>query len=57
MQCVCANQLNKASSRPELYVYQWLQDSLASFYKTRPECPNFSSQWKDDITFLKKLKV
>jgi proteasome lid subunit RPN8/RPN11 len=32
-------------------------DSLASFYKTRPECPNFSSQWKDDITFLKKLKV
>ena len=34
-----------------------MQDSLASFYKTRSEYPNFVAQWKDDITFLKKLKV
>jgi hypothetical protein len=32
-------------------------DSLASYYKSRPECPNFGAHWKDDVTFIKKLKV
>ena len=43
-----------------IVAFRWFvraQDSLASHYKTRPECPNFAAQWKDDITFLKKLKV
>lgn len=45
-----------ASSNIEVFAIV-MQDSLASFYKVRPEYPNFSALWKDDITFLKKLKV